>query len=35
MKFASYYIAMGVDMFTNSDAMPAMVRFRTGVMLDF
>jgi len=35
MKFASYYIAAGVDMFANSNALPAMVRFRTGVMLDF
>lgn len=35
MKFASYYLAMGVDMFANSNSLPAMVRFRTGVMLDF
>ncbi len=35
MQFASYYVAMGVDMFTNSKDLPAMVRFRTGVMLDF
>lgn len=35
MRYASYYVAIGVDMFTNSNALPAMVRFRNGVLLDF
>jgi len=32
---AGYFISLGVDMFTNSKALPAMVRFRNGVVLSF
>lgn len=34
-RYVSYYLALGVDMFANSDAMPAMVRFRTGMIMHF
>jgi hypothetical protein len=31
---ASYFLGVGVDMFVNSD-LPAMIRFRNGVIIDF
>jgi hypothetical protein len=34
-QHASYFIGFGVDLFVNSRELPAMVRFRNGVILDF
>lgn len=35
MNHMSYYVAAGVDFFTNTNWIPALPRFRTGVCVDF